>query len=106
MQVSYVFYNATNFMPDAEKQLGTNMNRMAEEAMVRLGTNGLRYGKTAEEAKAKIRELLIQDTAISNAYAKAITFQNELVDKKPLSADNLATLAKEKGLEVKVTKPF
>ena len=103
MQVSYVFFNATNFMPDAEKQLGTNVNRMAEEAMLRLGTNGLRYGKTAEEAKAKIRELLIHDAAISNANAKAIIFQNELVDKK---ATNLSALAKEKGLEVMVTKPF
>jgi len=106
MQVSYVFYNATNFMPDAEKQLGTNLNRMAEEAMVGLGTNGLKYGKTAEEAKAKIRELLIQDTAISNANEKAKAFEIELVAKEPPRGEDLAALAKEKGLEAKVTKPF
>jgi len=106
MQVSYVFYNATNFMPDAEKQLGTNVNRMAEEAMVRLGTNGLKYGKTAEEAKAKIRELLIQDAAISNANERAKAFEIELVAKEPPRGEDLAALAKEKGLDAKVTKPF
>jgi hypothetical protein len=106
MQVSYVFFNVTNFMPEAEKQLGTNVYRAAEEALTRLGTNGLRYGKTPEEARAKIRELLIQDTAISNAYAKAVAFQNEVVTKQPLSTENLSTVAKEKGLETKVTKPF
>lgn len=106
MQLTYVFFNATNFMPEAEKQLGTNVNRQAEEAMVRLGTNGLKYGKTAEEAKAKIRELLIQDVAISNANEKAKAFQNEVVTKEPARGDNLAALAKEKGLEAKVTKPF
>lgn len=107
LQLSYIFFNVTNFMPEAEQKLGTtNLNREAEEALTRLGTNGLRYGKTPEEAKAKIREILIQDTAISNAYAKAIVFQNELVAKEPQRIENLAAIAKEKGLEVKVTKPF
>lgn len=107
MQLSYVYFNVTNFMPEAEQKLGTtNLNREAEEALARLGTNGLRYGKTPEEAKAKIREILIQDTALSNAYVKAIAFQNELVAKEPQRAENLNALAKEKGMEVKVTKPF
>jgi hypothetical protein len=107
MQVSYVLFNVTNFMPEAEQQLGvTNLNRDAEEALTRLGTNGLRYGKTPDEAKAKIREILIQDSALSNAYTKAVSFQNELSAKAPESAENLSALAKEKGLDVKVTKPF
>jgi len=106
MQLSYVFFNVTNFMSEAEKQLGTNVNRMASEALTRLGTNMLRYGKTAEEAQAKIREILIQDTALSNAYNQAIAFQNAVVAKEPVSPQNLNTVAKEKGLEVKVTKPF
>jgi hypothetical protein len=107
MQVSYVFFNVTNFMPEAEQKLGaTNLNQEAEEALVRLGTNFVHYGKTAEEAKAKIREILIQDTALSNAYVRAVAFQDELVAKEPLRAENLNALAKEKGLEVKVSKPF
>ncbi len=105
MQVSYVYFNVTNFNAQAEQQIGTNLNRMAEEAFSRLGTNITRLGKTSEEAHAKIRELLIEETAISNAYSKAVTFQIEVV-KDPPKVENLATVAKEKGLEVKVTKPF
>jgi SurA N-terminal domain len=107
MQVSYVLFNVTNLMPEAEQKIGvTNLNRQAEEALTRLGTNGMRFGKTPEEARAKIRELFIQETALSNANTKAISFQNELVAKGPFTASNLNALAREKGLEVKVTKPF
>jgi hypothetical protein len=107
MQVSYVFFNVTNFMPEAEQKLGaTNLSREAEEALVRLGTNAVRYGKTPEEAKAKIREILIQDTALSNAYVQAVAFQDELAAKEPLRAENLNVLAKQKGMDVKLTKPF
>ena len=106
MQLSYVFFNVTNFMPEAEKQLGTNVNRAAEEALTRLGTNGLRFGKTPEEARTKIREILIQDTAISNAYVAAVAFQNQVVTNQPLNAETLSAVAKQKGLEAKVTQPF
>jgi hypothetical protein len=107
MQLSYVFFNVTNFMPEAEQKLGTtNLNRDADEAMARLGTNAVRYGKSPEEARAKIRDILIQDTAISNAYVKAVSFQNELVAKGATNAATLNTVAKENGMEVKVTKPF
>jgi hypothetical protein len=105
MQVTYVFFNVTNFTAQAEQQLGTNLNRMVEDNLNQLGTNIARLGKSPEEARAKIRELLIEETAGTNAYAKAITFQNEVI-KEPVKAENLASVAKEKGLEAKVTKPF
>src|SRR5262249_35849846 len=39
MQVSYVFFNVTNYLAESEKQAGTtNLNEMAQEAMTRLGT--------------------------------------------------------------------
>jgi hypothetical protein len=106
MQVSYVYFNVTNFMPQAEKELGTNVNRMADEAMMRIGTNSLRYGKTVEEARTRIREILLQGVANSNAYVKAVEFQNEVVTNEPPRPEYLAKVAKEKGLEVKVTQPF
>jgi SurA N-terminal domain len=106
MQVSYVFFNVTNFMATAEQQMGTNLNREVDEAMAKVGTNILKLGKTPEEARAKVRELLVQETAISNANSKALAFENEVTAKQPLRADNLTAVAKEKGLEVKVTKPF
>ncbi|HWD91459.1 MAG TPA: hypothetical protein VG938_03835 [Verrucomicrobiae bacterium] len=104
LQLSYVFFNVTNFMPEAEQKIGiTNLNREADEALTRLGTNGMRFGKTPEEARAKIRDMFIQETALSNAFTKAVSFQNELVAK---NATNLNTLAREKGLEVKISQPF
>jgi len=105
MQLSYVYFNATNFMPEAEKQIGTNLNRMADEAMTRLGTNVFKFGKTVEEARTKIREVLIQDTATSNAYVKAAALES-LAVKTPPRAEDLIKVAKEQGLEVKTTKPF
>jgi hypothetical protein len=106
MQLSYVYFNVTNYLPDAEKQMGTNLNRAADEAFTRLGTNVFRFGKTVEEARAKIREALIRDTAISNAYTKAVALQNELAKREPERPENLSIVAKEKGVEVKVSKPF
>ncbi|HWC58208.1 MAG TPA: SurA N-terminal domain-containing protein [Verrucomicrobiae bacterium] len=108
MQVSYVFFNVTNFMAQAEQQLGTNLNRTVDEAFTRIGTNISRLGKTPEEARAKVRELIVEETAISNANSKAVAFENEVIAKQPShpSLEDLAAVAKEKGLEVKVTKPF
>jgi len=106
MQLSYVYFNVTNFMQAAEQQLGTNLDHLTQETMTQIGTNALRFGKTTEEAKAKIREMVVQGTANSNAMQKAIAFQRDVVAKTPVRPENMAAVAKEKGLEVKVTKPF
>jgi len=107
MQVDYVFFNATNFMPEAREQIGiTNLNRETDEALTRLGTNAIRYGKTTEEARAKISEILVEDTAISNAYEKAVSFQNDLLSKEKATVQDLGAFAKEKGMEMKTSKPF
>jgi hypothetical protein len=106
MQLSYVFFNITNFLPQAEKDLGTNLSADVEAAYRRAGTNALSYGKTPDEAKAKIREYFIRSVAITNAQAKALAFQSEVASKEPTSAANLSIVAKAKDLEVKVTQPF
>ena len=106
MQLSYVFFNITNFLPQAEKDLGTNLSDEVEAAYRRAGTNALTFGKTPDEAKAKIREFFIRQDAISNAYSKALSFQSEVMAKEPARAENLSATAKEKGLEAKVTEPF
>ena len=106
MQLSYVYYNVTNFMPQAEQQIGTNLNRQVDDAMARVGTNFTRLGKTAEEARAKVREILLQQVAETNANAMANSLEQEVLDKKTNVLENLAAIARTKGLEVKVTKPF
>jgi len=106
MQLSYVFYNVTNFMPQAEQSLGTNLNREVDSNMAQIGTNISRLGKTVDEARAKLRELLIQRTAESNALVAAKSFYEEVVGKQTNLLQNLEAVAKSKNLEVKVTKPF
>jgi hypothetical protein len=106
-QLSYVMFNITNYFPEAEQKLGTNLDRIVDENLRRIGTNYLSLGaQTPEEAKPKIRQILIAQQAGTNANAQALDFQRQLSTNQPLRLENLATLAKEKGLEVKVTKPF
>jgi hypothetical protein len=109
MQLSYVFYNVTNFMPQAEQQLGTNLNHEVDDAMLRVGTNISRLGKTEQEARAKVREILIQQVAETNAAALAnslMTSMRDAIDQKSNVLGSLAAAAKSTGVEVKVTKPF
>jgi hypothetical protein len=106
MQLSYAFYNVTNFTPQAEQQMGTNLNREVDNYLARMGTNSLRFGKTAEEAHAKVRELMLLQVAETNALAQAVSLQNEVVSKQTNLVENLIAAAKAKGLEVKETKPF
>jgi hypothetical protein len=97
----------TNSVPEAQQLIGiTNLNHETDEALVRLGTNTVRYGKTPEEVRAKISEILVQETAITNVYKKAVAFQNELLNKEKATVNDLAALAKEKGVELKTSKPF
>lgn len=106
MQLSYVRFNITNYLPQAEKQLGTNISDQVQAAFQTLGTNALSLGDTEQAQKAKIREILIRQTALSNAYSAALSFQKDLMAKEPMRPENLSVLAKGKGLEVHVTKPF
>lgn len=106
MQISYVRFNITNYLADAEKQLGTNLSSEVDYNFNRMSTNVVNFGKTPEEQKAKIRDIVIRQTALSNANVAAVSFQSEVLSKDPVRADNLNAVAKEKGMEVKVTKPF
>lgn len=106
MQLSYVFFNITNFLPQAEKDLGTNLSEKVAAAYRQAGTNAASLGKTPDEAKAKIREFFIRNVAISNAYSKALAFQTKVMAKEPTSPQNLNIVASGTNLEVKVTQPF
>lgn len=106
LQLSYVYFNVTNFVPQAEQALGTNLNHLVDLNLAKIGTNFSQLGKTPEEARAKLRELIALQAAETNVAAIAGSFQNELVNKGTNFLENLAALAKAKGLEVKETKPF
>lgn len=106
MQISYVRFNITNYLADAEKQLSPNLTNQVEDLYHRFGTNVTSLGATESEQRAKLRDMVVRNTALSNANVAAKSFWSVLAAKEPARADNLNALAKEKGVEVAVTKPF
>ncbi|MGO8928542.1 MAG: SurA N-terminal domain-containing protein [Limisphaerales bacterium] len=110
VQVSYVRFDLTNFQAEANQELAkmTNLDLQIEETYRREGTNFLRQVKVQSlaEAKVKLRDDERKRIEAQSARKKAADFATPLFDMEPLRAENLATLAKEKGLTVQVTAPF
>ena len=108
VKVSYVEYPLTNFLAEANRDLEkiTNVNERIDAVYQQRGTNYYRDAKSPEEAKEKIREEMRKELMTLAAHKKANAFATELFDKEPRQPQNLAALAKDKGLEVKVTAPF
>jgi hypothetical protein len=116
VQVNYVKWNLTNYLAEADKELGkiTNLSQRLEAAYLQRGTNVFRdeEGKplSMEAAKAKIKEDERKQLALIAARKSANEFLTELFqghdDNNPFKPDDLAKLAKAKGLEVKTTPPF
>ncbi len=106
VQVNYVWFNVTNNLAAAEKTLGTNINALVENNYNQLGTNYVRVGKTPEEARARIRELLIRQTAMTALHRQVNEFANTVLEITPPTPENLDRVARTNGMEVKTTAPF
>jgi len=109
VQVNYVKYPLSNFLAEAVQKINENTNlNDALEAVYqqRGGTNYYTDAKSPEEAKQKILKEEQDGLALELARKKAIEFANELFNQTPVSADNLVTLAKAKGLTPLLTPPF
>lgn len=107
VSVNYVAYDLTNFFAAAELKLGkTNINSQAETYYAQHGTEAVPDAKTPEEAKAKIRELILRQGAQAAAVEEAKEFVKQLFAMDPVLPENLVTLAKQKGLALRTTAPF
>jgi len=106
VRVSYVRFNVTNYLSQAETELSSNLTEMVEANYQRLGSNYFADAKSPEEAKSKIREQLIRKQAMHEAQTKALTFANILFDLKSFQPDNLQQLASTNGLVAEVSAPF
>ena len=107
VQVSYVEFNVTNYLAQARAEL-TNLDDLVQMNYDKLGPDYFPDAKTPAAAKAKIRELLIRQRALADAHLQANDFANgvfNLNPDKPMPED-LATVAKQKNLAVKITAPF
>ena len=105
--VHYVAYDLTNFTAAAELKLGrTNVIAQADAYYAQKGAEAVPDAKTPEEAKAKIRELILRQEAGKEAEDKAKDFLRVLFAMDPPKGENLVALAKTNGLAVSTTMAF
>ena len=98
VSVNYIAYDLTNYLAAAEQKLGkTNIASQAEAYYAQHGAEAVPDAKTPEEAKAKIREMILHQAAVAAAGEQAKQFVTELFAMDPVSPENLATLAKQKA---------
>jgi len=107
VQANYVAFEATNFLAQAKAEWAkTNFDETVDAAYRQYGATQFADAKTPDEAKAKIREILIRDRALADASQQAKEFATTLFAIDPAKPENLATLAKQKKLAVRATAPF
>jgi hypothetical protein len=107
VQVSYVAFELTNFLAAAEQKLSrTNFNEQVDAVYRQYGASAFPDAKTPADAKAQIRSAMIRQQALSAARQEANEFANAVFNQEPVRPENLAAVAKQKGLPVHVTAPF
>jgi len=107
VQVSYVFFNVTNYFAQAKAELNrtNNFDTYVDSVYNQYGASQFPDLKP-DEAKAKIREILIRQRATGDARQAANEFATAVFAVDPPKPENLAAYAKQKGLAAPVTAPF
>jgi hypothetical protein len=107
LQVNYVWFNLTNFVTQSKAEWAkTNLEESVEAAYRQVSPNQFPDAKTPEEVKAKIRDFLIQRRAFGDASVPAREFVATLFAMTPVTPENFAVVAKQKGLDVHLSEPF
>ena len=115
VQVSYVKFEVTNFLAQADQMLAqvTNLTQQLEAFYLQRGADSFKDsdGKTLahDAALQKIKEDQRQASAMNAASKKAAEFMEQLYDliqKQPKQPDNLEKLAAATGYQSAVTEPF
>ncbi len=112
VQVSYVAFEAINYLAEAAQEMAKNTNLTAaiEQQYKKDGAEAHRDEKgtvlTADKAKEKMRDDLRNRIASRIAGQKAYEFAAELLAIEPTAMANLNTLAGKKGVKVFETEPF
>ncbi|HKS35542.1 MAG TPA: SurA N-terminal domain-containing protein [Verrucomicrobiae bacterium] len=115
VQVSYVRYDATNFLAEADQQLGqlTNLTALLQTEYQKRGPDAFKDkdGKVLSQ-EAAIEQMKQQDRtnlALIAGTKKATEFAQQLFDlyeKQTNQTDNLEKLAAALGIQSAVTEPF
>ncbi len=117
LQLSYVEFPATNYLAKADERLTaeTNLNQRIDGVYLQRGpsfyTDASGQPLTADAAKARIRDDMRKEVALTEARKDAFAFANALAEVPAKTnsvnpAEALESLAAAKGLKAEVTEPF
>jgi hypothetical protein len=114
IQVNYIAFWASNYVAQADKILGTNIDDRADQVYHQSGADSFKdaAGKqlSQEDAMSQIKRDIRLYTALTEARKEANAFLNDLSanhdDQHPFTTQDLFQLAKAKELTVKTTEPF
>ena len=107
VRVNYVVFELSNQLADAELKIGkTNLDAQVESVFAQHGMDTVPGAKTPAEEKEKIRDALVKQEAAGEIRKQANDFANALYAVEPAKPENLAALAKQKGLALRTTAPF
>jgi len=107
VQLNYVEWNLTNYLKAAVEKMGqTNIAAQADAYFAQKGLEAVPGAKTADEAKAKIRDMITREVAAKLASDAAKQFANTLFAINGVTPETLLLLAKTNGLTGHTTAPF
>jgi hypothetical protein len=104
--VNYVVYDVSNYLAQSKAEWAKTNFEEYVDAYYRQNAAQYADAKTPDEAKVKVRELLVRNRALMDARQSANEFANPLFALEPAKAENLISAAKAKGLTVHTTAPF
>ena len=100
-------FNITNFLAQSKAEWAkTNLDEQVDAIYFQYGAQAFPDAKTPEDAKEKIRDTLIRSRALAAARVQANDFASTVFALPSARAENLATVARQKGLTVQTTAPF
>jgi hypothetical protein len=109
VRVSYVRFDATNYLAEALADINAQFTNLAEvleaEYQQRGGTN-FYTDKSADDAKAEILRVDQEQRALLKARARANAFASVVMDSEPIRVETFAAVAQASNLTVEVTAPF
>ena len=106
VQLNYVAFGVSNYLAQSKAEWAKTNLEENVDAYYHQNASQFADAKTPEEAKAKIRDLLIRRSALFDARGVANDFAAAVFKMEPARAENLATVAKINGLAVLTTAPF
>ncbi|HXC36867.1 MAG TPA: SurA N-terminal domain-containing protein [Candidatus Acidoferrales bacterium] len=107
VQVSYVLFSVSNYLGAAKQQIGTNLDLEAQNAFNQSGgMQAVPDAKTTNDALVYIRNFILHQQAMMNAATQANLFAQSVFSMEPVTPQNLATVAAQRGLTVEHPVPF